>query len=1011
VKSVKKSIVKSNHRTELTSLELDCLETVAHQLLCHVLSGTDKGSLLGSKREVIDRLPGFDHADGIDKETATARLRARVSLVGRGRQLERRPLSVEKCIGTISRAILTGYCIQCRYKQRDRILRPYGLVVREPKIYLVAAEHAASEDTTEGSSHLKHFLCNRIENITLSEIPSRVPQSFSIDEYVRAGALEIPIQSLSSSLREPFELVLRLKQPASDNMLRDIEEFPLERSQAIIKSGINGDYLLKIPRQTANVALINWIFARQERIEVVEPLPLRQYVIAKLHATARSYLDGADSQFESGLSVTQSTDKKSVDPQPESSPRRSRYGLRSEENTVVRDMILTLMQSKAIDRSARETVRDTGLVDYLPADIRRLSVRGSLKDFSSAVKVTKTHPVHAARFEESDPFTANSDFIGQALNLSEIELGVFRLCLLINHHKPLQSALDHYYPDFTSVDIPSIINLLLSYPYDAIEHSLTEGQTLRKSGLVRSRTYGVFQVIDAIKIPTQLVADVFSQANKTGDLLRSFCEISPQTDIGAADLEHLSHPLSHIQQLIQGACQSREAGVNILLWGPPGTGKTQLARYVLQSLAINSFEVKTIGSTESPLEEAERVSSYNLCQTILGGGDATAIIFDEAENILKSLEYTSGDFSKAFINRLLENNPVPAIWISNKLGLADPAYLRRFAYVAEIPHLTIDVKRRIASRILHDIPLNGELLEDFLARQEIGPALFGKLKRVSEISEVTRPEDVDQLALSMVQGDLAALGAPPLVVSSIGVSSTSTELPYDPEMINPNIDLRHFSEKVKNSSDGRLLLFGPSGTGKTAWAKNLAATLGKPAHIVNPADIKDKYLGESEKAIVGAFSAAETDGAVLIFDEVDSFLRSRENFDRNHQADQVNQFLVSLENYKGLIVCSTNLIETIDQAALRRFDFKVKFQYLRSQQASKLFLKCAELLGMNLLEDEIEKIDAHVPDQALAPGDFAVALRQARLSADELTAEELYALLMAELEFRQGSAPVKIGFC
>jgi hypothetical protein len=66
---------------------------------------------------------------------------------------------------------------------------------------------------------------------------------------------------------------------------------------------------------------------------------------------------------------------------------------------------------------------------------------------------------------------------------------------------------------------------------------------------------------------------------------------------------------------------------------------------------------------------------------------------------------------------------------------------------------------------------------------------------------------------------------------------------------------------------------------------------------------------------------------------------------------------------------------------------------------------------MNLLEDEIEKIDAHVPDQALAPGDFAVALRQARLSADELTAEELYALLMAELEFRQGSAPVKIGFC
>ena len=177
----------------------------------------------------------------------------------------------------------------------------------------------------------------------------------------------------------------------------------------------------------------------------------------------------------------------------------------------------------------------------------------------------------------------------------------------------------------------------------------------------------------------------------------------------------------------------------------------------------------------------------------------------------------------------------------------------------------------------------------------------------------------------------------------------------------------------------------------------LARVIGVHALIKAPSDIKSAYVGESEKAVAGAFAQAKREGCVLIFDEMNSYMRSRSQVDRSHQVDLVNQFLVSMEHFNGTLVCSTNLVTCVDEAALRRFDYKVKFDYLRAAQANALMHTCAGLVGMNLTLDDIQTAGLTLPDNALTPGDFTVALRQYQHDPESCTIETLHAALLAEV--------------
>ena len=197
---------------------------------------------------------------------------------------------------------------------------------------------------------------------------------------------------------------------------------------------------------------------------------------------------------------------------------------------------------------------------------------------------------------------------------------------------------------------------------------------------------------------------------------------------------------------------------------------------------------------------------------------------------------------------------------------------------------------------------------------------------------------------------------------------------------------------------------GPPGTGKTELAQYLASVMERPVLRKTAADILDPYVGGTEQKIAEAFEEAQQDGAVLLFDEVDSLLRDRRGAHHSWEATQVNEFLQRLETYRGVVICTTNLVEDLDQAALRRFPFKVRFDWVRPEQAVELFHAMLGSFVPGAASAQVSEALAGV--SRLAPGDFAAVARRVKWMNRAWTVELLVGELRQELISRRDKPQV-----
>jgi hypothetical protein len=125
------------------------------------------------------------------------------------------------------------------------------------------------------------------------------------------------------------------------------------------------------------------------------------------------------------------------------------------------------------------------------------------------------------------------------------------------------------------------------------------------------------------------------------------------------------------------------------------------------------------------------------------------------------------------------------------------------------------------------------------------------------------------------------------------------------------------------------LLHGASGTGKTLAADAIASRLRLPLLSVDLSLVVSKYIGETEKNLSQVFDAAEGFAALLFFDEADALFGKRTGVQDAHDRYaniEVNYLLQRLEAFEGLALLSTNLLQGMDEAFLRRFDQLVAFR-------------------------------------------------------------------------------------
>jgi SpoVK/Ycf46/Vps4 family AAA+-type ATPase len=234
------------------------------------------------------------------------------------------------------------------------------------------------------------------------------------------------------------------------------------------------------------------------------------------------------------------------------------------------------------------------------------------------------------------------------------------------------------------------------------------------------------------------------------------------------------------------------------------------------------------------------------------------------------------------------------------------------------------------------------------------------------------------------------------------MATMKSATPYDLRYVNASVDLEALVNGLRANPSGSILLYGPPGTGKTAFVRHMADRIGRPLVGARASDLLDCWLGGTEENIARIFRRATSERAILFLDEVDSFLQDRARAQRSWEVTQVNELLVQIESFSGLLVCATNLVEQLDDASQRRFALKIRFEPLRTEQALDL------LRALVAVDDaDARYVGASVAGLgAVTPGDFAATVRRLRLLGGTPCAASFVETLEGEVRMKRSAKPI-----
>lgn len=623
------------------------------------------------------------------------------------------------------------------------------------------------------------------------------------------------------------------------------------------------------------------------------------------------------------------------------------------DNYVSKDSILSFLQlDKHLDTDENKYTRDEVLSD----------ARETLEQLEKQNNLT-TVPT----------LSKNIAQISKLLDLNRYEEQILEFNILSKQYEILDDAVSLLGSDLNTKQAKRALSVILDIPKDKVDKALKSNSKLVRSALVvvdKRNRYSLDRKFDSIS--DEFIDNMLTLDEDVEVMIKDSIRTCTPSTLKLKDYKHIQDDLDILVPYVKNSIKTKQKGVNILLYGLPGTGKTELVKVLAKKLKAKLYEVSYTDEDGESKDGKERLKAYKSAQALLGS-KKTILMYDEAEDIFESSDGFLSLFmptrqkDKAWINRTLETNEIPTIWITNNIFSVDNAIVRRFDLSIELPIPPKSKRIEIIENYSKDI-LDKKTKELLAANEDIAPALISNTTKVLSTSKSNSSEQFRHI----VSNTLKAQGFGELVDNS----SASLPSVYKPEYVNTDVDLEELAQGIKNNPNARLCLYGAAGTGKSAYGKYVAEILDKPIILKKSSDLQSKWVGEAEKNIADAFKEAKNENAVLIFDEVDSFLQDRTKARASWEISQVNEMLVQMENFDGIFIATTNLMKNLDKASLRRFDLKLEFGYLNSKQSVELFEVYAK--DMNLSDDDKDVKRAVKNLKYLAPGDFSAVLRQSK---------------------------------
>ena len=452
----------------------------------------------------------------------------------------------------------------------------------------------------------------------------------------------------------------------------------------------------------------------------------------------------------------------------------------------------------------------------------------------------------------------------------------------------------------------------------------------------------------------------------------------------------------------------RDFPINILLYGPPGTGKTSFAKALVNTLKVPGYLVQT--SHENKGEK--RRFSIATSLAAVNGGHGAILVVDDADDLLNTerlfLWFTSSSQDKSWLNHILDTPGIRTIWICNTVSGIHDAVRRRFTYSIAFRSFGPDQRKRLWKSVLqgncaqHLLP--EEHIEKIARRFTVntGPmdtAVKGALAVAENSPEAFRKALTLGLSAYMVlENDGEPFREAPSVQENFLLEGLSVK--GDLQGLLDHIERVHayLKDNPGATASTTALFYGPPGAGKTELGRYIAHRLEKELMVVGSSNLLSPFVGETEMNIRETFEKASSNEAVLMIDEIDSLLFSRSRAHYSWEVGMTNTMLTALENFRGLFIGTTNRLQDLDEAVLRRFHHKIEFSFLSTEGKRLFYERFFATLAEAPMDESCLKTLERMSE--LTPGDFRAVWERYRFGSHRVGHEELLEALRHEVELK-----------